>query len=195
MSYLSTSDYTSRKRVKGQNNTVGLDLEEDVSTDLTGHGICVGITGSWLIGFLSGNPGATDVKEFESYMMTFLRYQGAYIKFAHNISQGDRVNSLMGSMGVGGLATRTELTKLASFKGIFPTADTTWAAHLSIYHHAIGCGHLAGGAYYVMDPNHGLYLYGSHAKMEEVLEDYRAARQTKRNGKPSGCSAWIYRKN
>ena len=191
MSYLSTSNYTARKKVQGQNNTNGLDLDDDVSQDLVGHGICIGITGSWVIGLLSGAEGAVAKDKFKAYLQNFLRHQGAYIKFAHNISPGERINNLMGSMGIGSLANKSEHKKRNTFLNLFPADDLTWAAHLAIHHHDIGCGHVAGDNYYIMDPNHGLYIYANHSDMQTVLESYRAASKLKRGTQYKSCTAWI----
>ncbi|MEO0912740.1 MAG: hypothetical protein AAFY59_07105, partial [Pseudomonadota bacterium] len=58
---------------------------------------------------------------FETSFKEFLRYQGAYIKFVHHIRPGDRVESLMSSMNIGGIATKTRTRKVGSMINLLPT--------------------------------------------------------------------------
>lgn len=130
-------------------------VDQAAQETLDGHGICSGITSTWVIGFVNGNEGAHDTREFTDYFRNTLRFQGAYLK-----EVGGRIKTHLEEILKAKLEPNVKKAAYLHEKKAedlkLPSND--WAGYAAIWHHAVGIGS-AGGKFYIMDPNYGLYKY------------------------------------
>ena len=160
------------------NNTRDLNVDVKVRANLLGHGICSGITSSWVIGFLSADrTEAKNTEQFRTYFYNVLRFQGAYMKDLGGRTDKHLEALLNSGYNAGIRQLKNERVNVVS-PGILPI-ENEWAAYTAIFHHAIGIGH-SGGSYYMMDPNYGLFVY---ADMPSFLLDLQNLIEARRHSK------------
>jgi len=160
-----------------------------------GHGICKGISTSWVIAFLNNVADATDPARYEQFYTNFLRFQATMVKdFGGDI---DKHVAQFGKLGV-----NTGTAKVRSFKAVDlgqpDLPDGRWGIYMSVWHHDIAAGGTWGsnGRFYICEPNTGLLGY---SKVADFLSDLNGYIGSRRTGKklPSTETAgfWIYRRS
>jgi len=171
------------KIIKAKNKAPDGDggVDEKTQETLQGHGICSGMTTTWVIGFLGTQAGANDVREFEAYFDNVLRFQGAYLK-----ENGGRIEKQLEAV----LKEKLDhdCKKLTASKGKDVKALTIpdkgdWGAYLAVWGHATGIG-CKKGLYYIMDPNYGLFEYKSKEDWLADIGIYVEARRKLKKMKP-----------
>lgn len=152
----------------------GVDL--DVQQFFAGRadpGICAGITMAWVINVLNDASGAAlGTGTFSGAFTDQLRFQGAYFqKLGHNIRpfSAERFFDHIDAAMTTGIAIEEELSTRNLAPAVLPGLPT-WAASANLGPHAIGAAR-AGGSYFIMDPNFGLYVYGDAGRFCQDLED------------------------
>ena len=152
-------------------------------TDLQVYqGICAGITTTWIIQFLSE---LSDVAQTQSFAGSFeyLREQGALFH-QHNrhrllalpVAQRD-VGAEIILEAVRGFLERRDgirINRVAVHKVSrlnVPLPSRRWAAYVSCDGHATGLGY-DGSAYFIMDPQNGLYTYPNLAACDLDMAEY-----------------------
>lgn len=156
------------------------------------HGICCGITLSWLIGFCHSVQGAQSCAHFPDYFRDNLRFQGAYFKDnkgnVHSIDDLANAGFAHGCVKICKSSSVSMNTfKLSNLGGGLPDK---FAMYLGIWHHAIGAA-VTKGRYYIMDPNAGLFAYFDQKDWEADLNDLVEARR-KSKGKTQGDKFSVY---
>ncbi|MBZ4418482.1 hypothetical protein [Myxococcus sp. RHSTA-1-4] len=155
-------------------------VDEQTQETLEGHGICSGMTTTWLIGFLNNRADASDPAQFQDYFMNVLRFQGAYLK-----ESGGRADSQLDELAKAHLDHGLKALSVATAKvadGKLPFPKSPWAAYVSIWGHAIGIGE-RDGKWYMMDPNYGLFVYSGR---DTFLADFSAIVEARRTKKGKG---------
>lgn len=199
--------------IKGQNNSPGgiggvdHDVQERLGApglDSIGlemvdrkHGICCGITLSWLIGFCHSAQGAQSTLHFPSYFRDNLRFQGAYFKDNKgNVKSIDDLANTGFAHGCVNASSQKVIRKIHfSLDDLGFTLPKKFAMYLGIWHHAIGAA-VTEGRYYIMDPNAGLFTYFNKSDFEADLNDLIEARRTKKSAGASGkISIYPYKKS
>ena len=195
---------SSRQEIRHRNNAwyewqeSGLDqdvkgrLNADDGADRN-HGICSGITGAWIIGYLNGVEGARDPSKFKSHFDNVLRFQGAYMKDVGG--RTDRHLSLLAdNANFDAKIRKTDELTLTSVKLSDLPAGRKWAAYAAVWHHAIGIG--GGDGFFIMEPNFGLFAYDS---APAFLSDFNglieARRIRKRRGVNDTIKLFVYGKD
>jgi hypothetical protein len=146
------------------------------------HGICCGITLAWIIGFCSGRNDSQSTAGFEEYFMNVLRFQGAYFKDNKgNVSSLDDLEGFYPQGLIKGASGKCTPLTLGTGPSTFPV--NRWAAYLGIWHHAIGIGGTQ-GAWFIVDPNAGLFRYLDVGSFLDDVKQLCEARRI-RKGEPS----------
>ena len=168
--------------VKHKNNVIGLNIDQD--TENVNGGICSGITTAWLIMLINNNDEAREAKFEENFEIT--RFQGAYFKEIHGkapdhiAAMNEALDSRLHEVG-----TQTERKVIKFRLPLFPI----WGAYVVVWGHAIGIAQF-NKAYYIMDPNFGLYKYNSRdsfLKDFQTIIDARAIKKNRGELDPATC--------
>ncbi|QHQ36755.1 hypothetical protein [Algicella marina] len=161
--------------VNGNNNINGLDGFDTAAAErLSGHGICSGITSSWMLALLNGVAEAIDTDSFVAYFNDVLRFQGGYLK-----DMGGRADDFFAQMNMKGLDTQIGSTGTVRTAELtiahLPDSDT-WAAYVALWGHAVGMAQ-KDGRFFLMDPNYGLFEYATLEEMVDMLNKGANARR------------------
>lgn len=160
---------------------------DDTQARLEGHGICLGITLSWIVSLLNGVEESFDTEKFADYFNQVLRFQGAFIQdydppnlaVADPVGYIQRMIQLKFNPGI-------KVIKRIKFSTISPSAfvNYNWAAFVVLWGHVVGFGRRSGN-YYIMDPNYGLFQYDTFASFltdgREFIEARRRYKQKNAN--------------
>lgn len=161
-----------------------------------GHGICKGVSSSWVIAFLNGVAEATDPDRYERYYADFLRFQGTMVK-----DFGKHIDSHVDQFSKLGISTN--ITQVKKFETVdLAEADVPafgrWGAYISCWHHDIAIGGTwgTGAKLYINEPNTGLHGYDVKASFFADLNEYIAGRRANPKKKlkanaPAGY--WLYK--
>ena len=168
--------------VNGKNKVDGLDgLDTATATQLSGRGICSGITSAWILALLNGVDdarGDPDANTFVKYFNEVLRFQGAYLK-----EEGGRADHFFGEMNARGFDTQIGQGKIISVDRLTSAAlpgDARWGAYVSLWGHAIGMA-VYDGRFFLMDPNTGLLEYeDKDAMLDSFGKGAEAQRKSKK---------------
>jgi hypothetical protein len=146
------------------------------------HGICCGITGTWLFGVLNKAKEATDCVAFYPYFMNVLRFQGAILKDLGGTATKihDNIDSLHRMFGGRPFKVTSKDTSLSNFGEALPHGENVWGAYLSAWHHAIGVCK-AHGNWFIMDPNNGLFEYKKRPTFVDDAVSYLRKRRLKKS--------------
>ena len=201
---------TRSSRVSGKNNAPGgtggvdVDTQFELGSDNSPqgmkdrrHGICCGISATWLVGLVNEVEGSYRTSKFKEYFDNVLRFQGAYIKQSHQDVEQD-LDALQGCFTHNVKKFDFQFSRATNIKSRFPTGKTKWAAYLSIWGHAIAIGR-RDNSYYAMDPNLGLFVYeGGGTAETAVLDDLQEYVEKRRLKKGQAQDAqfkiWFYEK-
>jgi hypothetical protein len=156
------------------------------------HGICCGISATWIVGFVNGVEEARDTAKFKDYFNNVLRFQGAYIKESHEDIEKD-LDKMQDCFAHDVKKVDFQYSRATTLKDKFPNKDR-WAAYLSIFGHAVAIGRYA-NQYYAMDPNHGLFVYNDVDTIAGDVKEFVHYRRDKKNeDKNSQFKVWFYEK-
>ena len=138
------------------------------------QGICCGITAGWVVAFLGGNSDAVDHDTFQTFFVTNLRFQGAYVK--DHKPNSDSIKLLLEGFGLKNSNPTNSVTEMTpeSIESKMP-GDTFWAGYISAYKHAVGIGY-KNYRYFIMEPNGGLFEYQNKAHFINDLKAFLLAR-------------------
>jgi hypothetical protein len=153
------------------------------------HGICCGITLTWIIGFCHNRDDAKNPTKFSSYFTNVLRFQGAYLKdFKGNVTALDTLDGISAQGLAKGAAGKCIPIEFG--RGIrFPSAR--WAAYLGVWHHAIGVGWTF-GSWCIMDPNAGLFCYENADGFLHDLNQLCEARRVRKGEAPGAKMSYTF---
>ncbi len=168
-------------------------------------GICCGITTAWMMAVRAGIRDALDPALFAAFFEV-LRFQGAYMKDAQGNAKGNLADAffrMIGNLpnrhyrtfGQSRLAQQHQFVSLTQgvadvFGWAVPDSSVDWMAYGGLYAHAIGVAHV-GQRWYIMDPNHGLFVYHSERHMLVDLQAIVRARRAAPSRRPGAPSTGI----
>ncbi len=161
-----------------------------------GHGICKGVSSSWVMAFLNGVAEAVDPRRYERYYTDFLRYQATMVK-----DFGKHIDSHVAQFSK--LGVSTNITQVSKFERVnLSESDVPgfgrWAAYISCWHHDIAIGGTwgTGSKLYINEPNTGLHGYSVKARFFSDLNEYIAARRAdprKNLAANAPAGYWLYK--
>lgn len=183
-------------RITGRNNAPGGEggVDDDIQQRLGApgfigplgqgerkHGICCGITGTWLFGVLNKAKEATDCVTFYPYFMNVLRFQGSILKDLGGTASkiNKNIDTLHSMFGGRPFKVTKKNTQLGGFGETLPHGEKLWGAYLSAWHHAIGVCK-ANGHWFIMDPNNGLFEYKTRPGFVDDAVKYLRRRRRKK---------------
>lgn len=187
-----------RTEIKGFNNVPLGMADNEVKQAQKTHGICCGISATWVVGFLGGHKGATGGKRlFGSYFFNVLRFQGTYIKHVQK-SGKENIDRLVSQAKLQGVTFSKEISLIILNDNTLST-DYTWAAYISLFgQHAIGIGYeKKQNLFYLMNPNSGLFSYDKFLDFKSDYNQYIDKRWRKitdiDKAAKWGARGWIYK--
>lgn len=157
-------------------NAAPATVDQDVGTQLQNHGICFGITLSWIIGFCHNRSEATTPSQFNDYFANVLRFQGAYFQVAPGLEDSVLLN-LNGIYAHGLNKNASGKCTPGELNGLVTSPSSRLGAYLEIWGHAIGIG---GHRFkrFIMEPNAGLFYYFDPDSFKKDLMEYCEQRRT-----------------
>lgn len=179
----------------GFNNAPGVkdDLAEGVDADVQGRlqgGICSGITSTWVIRLINGSDDARVPTKYIGFFDNVARFQGAYFKDLHG-----KIDNHLKELAKVFNAKVTHAQDLVAIQ--FNATDlpqlTRWGAYVSAYGHAIGAGRYL-NAFYLMDPNVGLLVYGDVGSMTADLNEFVKARAVLKGKVGTPARLFVYKR-
>jgi hypothetical protein len=160
-------------------------VDDETQRALRGRSISSGMTTTWLIGFLTHLDDASDPAKFRDYFVNMLRFQGAYLEVTGGTPE-EHLHALARTGQAYGLVAGPVITA-KDVEGL-KLPKSPWAAHASIWRHAVGVGE-SGGKWYLMDPACGLFVYADRANFLLDLGVLVEARRTKEGKNPDDTFA------
>ncbi len=166
--------------------------QDDTLTRQGGHGICKGLATAWVIAFLNGVEGASDLDQFPAYFLNVLKFQGTYIK-----DYGKHIDSHLIQMAKFGF--RSGLRRIKEIKPTSLRASDlvgyNWGCYASVWKHDVAFGRRS-GKFYIMEPNFGLFRYQDQSTfLLDANELIEARRARKHKGPNDSVGLWFYGKS